>query len=285
MTPPPPHPRTGSLHANGWDFDVDEYGDPADPLVLLLHGFPQSRACWTDVAPLLAASGLRVVAPDLRGYSPGARPTDDAAYALGPLVDDVIGLLDALAAPDADLVGHDWGGLLAWHVAARHPQRVRSLNVLSTPHPRALLDALAEDPDQQSRSAYLDALQSPGAAEALLAGDAARLRALLAPTGRADTYVALLQEPGRMDAALAWYRARGWAETAGPVRVPTRYLWPSDDGTFGGTAARGTAAHVAAPYELVVLDGCGHWVADQDPRRVVDALHPFLRPRRPSTAT
>ena len=103
----------------------------------------------------------------------------------------------------------------------------------------------------------------------------ARLRALLAPTGRADTYVALLQEPGRMDAALAWYRARGWAESADPVRVPTRYLWPSDDGTFGETAARGTAAHVAAPYELVVLDDCGHWVADQDPRRVVDALHPF----------
>ena len=85
----------------------------------------------------------------------------------------------------------------------------------------------------------------------------------------------LARRAGGAGAALARYRARGWAQTPGRVRVPTRYLWPPDDGTSGGTAARGTAAHVAAPYDLVVLDGCGHWVAEQDPRRVVDALHPF----------
>jgi pimeloyl-ACP methyl ester carboxylesterase len=275
-----PKARSGSAPANEWVFDYDEYGDPTGVPVLLLHGFPQSRACWAGVATALAERGHRAIAVDQRGYSPGARPQGDTSYRLSELVADVVGLLDALAIPTAHLVGHDWGGLVAWHVAARHPQRLRSLSVLSTPHPAALADALRSDADQIARSAYLDVLQSSGAAEALLANGAERLHALLAPTGSAPAQVRLLAEPGRLDAALAWYRAGGWRDVAGPITVPTRYLWPSMDGTFGERAARATAQHVQAPYELNVLAGAGHWVAEQEPTRVVDALIPFLERSR-----
>src|SRR5699024_10080215 len=115
-------------------FDVTVDGaDDADP-ILLLHGFPQTSSCWRRVRPALVEAGLRVIAPGLRGYSPDARPLDPAAYRIEILVDDVLALADHFGARRFHLVGHDWGGALAWHLAGRHPERIRTLTVLSTPH-------------------------------------------------------------------------------------------------------------------------------------------------------
>lgn len=147
-----------------------------DRLVVLLHGFPQTSWMWRHVVPELAARGYRVAAPDQRGYSPGARPDDVESYGFDALTGDVVGLAAALGHERFDVVGHDWGGAVAWGVAARFPERVRSVTAVSTPHPTALVEAMgAPSGDQAAKSSYMALFGSEkGKAEAvLLAGRAA----------------------------------------------------------------------------------------------------------------
>lgn len=255
-----------------------EGADAARP-VMLLHGFPQSGRCWSRIVPLLTAGGLRTIAPDLRGYSPGARPAQVSAYSAGHLVGDVLGMLDALGLPAVDLVGHDWGAWVAWQVAVRHPQRVRSLVALSVPHPVAFSTAMAADPDQRQRSAYFGLFRQEGgkAEQVLLDDGAARLRALFAGSGltdaEVDAYVAPLQVPGALTGALSWYRAmsRGDAEGLGPAPVPTTFVWSDQDVAVGRTAAQACAEHVTGPYRFVELTGISHWIPEQAPEAVAAA--------------
>ena len=242
--------------------------------MLLLHGFPQSSHQWRHQLPALAGAGYRVVAPDQRGYSPRARPEDVAAYHVDRLVEDVLAIADRLAAKPFHLVGHDWGGVVAWAVAARHPERLLSLTAVSTPHPLALAQALGSATgDQAARSAYVNLFRQPGLAEQLLLADeGAGLRALFANTAftdraAVDEYVALLADPSTLTAALNWYRAIDPSSLAGigPVTVPTLYVWSTDDPALGREAAEGTAAWVRGPYELVELPGVSHWVPEDAP--------------------
>ncbi|MEJ7585388.1 MAG: alpha/beta fold hydrolase, partial [Acidimicrobiales bacterium] len=122
---------------DGLTFEVSDRGPEDGPVVILLHGFPQTAECWAGVAPRLADAGLRVLAPNQRGYSPQARPTGRRAYLLNLLMGDVLALADSAGAERFHLVGHDWGAVVAWSVAAEHPERVASLTTLSVPHPRA----------------------------------------------------------------------------------------------------------------------------------------------------
>src|SRR5579875_2784646 len=123
-------------------FDVTDSGPDDAPVVVLLHGFPQDRQAWGKVTPQLVDAGYRVLAPDQRGYSPGASPRGVSAYRLRELCGDVAALLDAAGAGQAHIVGHDWGGAVAWSFAGAHPHRVASCTVLSTPHPAALTWAM-----------------------------------------------------------------------------------------------------------------------------------------------
>ncbi|MGH9094055.1 MAG: alpha/beta fold hydrolase, partial [Acidimicrobiales bacterium] len=122
---------------DGLTFDVTDTGEPDGQVVVLLHGFPEDRSSWTGVIPALTGAGFRVLAPDLRGYSPGARPRGRRAYALRQSAADVLALADAAGADQLHVVGHDWGAALAWFLAARHPERVRTLSALSVPHTEA----------------------------------------------------------------------------------------------------------------------------------------------------
>src|SRR3954470_293095 len=154
-------------------------------LVMLLHGFPETSASWLSQLDALAAAGYRAVAPDQRGYSPGARPEGVEHYATAHLVADVIAIADWLGGHEVDLVGHDWGGAVAWLLAARYPERLRSLSVVSTPHPAALFAAIADGKgDQQQRSQYMEVFRAEGTAEELLlANDASGLRQLYLASG------------------------------------------------------------------------------------------------------
>jgi pimeloyl-ACP methyl ester carboxylesterase len=266
-------------------FDV-HIGGPADGRpVLLLHGFPQHAGIWDGVIPFLHAAGLRTLAPDLRGYSPDARPAESAEYGMSHLVGDVTGLLDALGISTVDLVGHDWGAVVGWQVAARHPERIRSYTAVSIAHPVAYMHALKTSLDQQKRSAYLLLFRLDGKPERVLLGaQAKRLRAVFEGSGLDAGGVAryvdpLVAEPDRLTAALHWYRAMGRRDQDGlpQVTVPVTFVWGDEDVAQGRKGAEDTGNHVTGPYRFVPLEGRSHWLPDEAPKEVADAVLDRIR--------
>lgn len=259
-------------------FSVRVSGAEVARPVLLLHGFPQSSLSWSRVTPALTGAGLRTIAPDQRGYSPDARPLEVSAYTMDNLVGDAVGILDALDVSTVDVVGHDWGALVAWHLAGRHPERVRSLTAISVPHPRAISEAMATDPDQQQRSAYIRLFREEGKAEeVLLADEAKRLRRLFAGSGLSESevadYVEPLRAPGALTATLSWYRAMSRHDAGlGPVSVPTTFMWSDDDAAVGRRAAEACLGHVSGPYRFVELTGVSHWIPEQAPEALAAAV-------------
>jgi pimeloyl-ACP methyl ester carboxylesterase len=272
--------ETRTVAANGLSFTADVAGPADGELVLLLHGFPQTRYAWRAELRALAGAGFRACAPDQRGYSAGARPSGIDAYRVEHLVADALALASAFGAERFHLVGHDWGGQLAWILAAQNPRRVRTLSVLSRPHPAAFARAMAEEPEQATRSRHHRSFQRAEATDELLADGAARLRAALrnqaVPEADVAAYLATLGEHAALDAAVNWCRAAGSSGIAAadvhPVAVPTLYVWGDADATVGRRAAEGTRAWVKAPYRFVELPGVGHFVTDQAP----EAFAPLL---------
>ncbi len=250
-----------------WTFDALASGPPDGELVLLLHGFPQTSAEWRAQLTALAEAGYRAVAPDQRGYSPRARPLDVESYHVRHLVDDVLAIADRLGGPRFHLVGHDWGAVVAWQVAGRFPERLRSLTAVSVPHPLAFATALvSESDDQRSRSAYVGFFRQPGA-EDTMSPDV--LRAVFHHSGHpgdVEQYVrAFAADPEAVTAALNWYRAidLGMVMGLGPITTPTLYVWSTDDVALGREGAEATAAHVSGPYRFEVLEGISHWVPEE----------------------
>ena len=253
--------------------------------VLFLHGFGVSRHFWGRQLPALADAGYFAVAPNQRGYSPGARhdPKDLDAYRIDRLVGDALDIVAAVGHGDRrfHLVGHDWGGSLSWIIAARHPERVYSLTMLSRPHPASFLRALAmPDGEQKRRSGHHTAFLEPDAVPKLLANDCEWLRSRTcardAQSGDRFRYVRAGQR-AYVEAALAWYRSSGPRQPLGPIKVPTLYLWGDADDTVGRVAAEGTGEFIDAPYQFEVLPGVGHYAADQVPDRVNELLLAHFR--------
>jgi pimeloyl-ACP methyl ester carboxylesterase len=253
-------------------FTADVAGSDDGGLVLLLHGFPQSRHTWRDVLPTLAAAGFHAVAPDQRGYSPGVRPAEVNAYATPRLVADVLDIADALGAERFHLVGHDWGGQVAWLTAAHHAPRVATLTVLSRPHPAAFARSFERDPAQADRSRHHRAM-TPELTDRWWADNCAALRTILegagVPPADADAYLATFAERDALDAAMNWYRAAAAGGGGGlravdtpDVVVPVLYLWGNADQSVGRVAAELTAEHVTGPYRFVAIDGAGHFLTD-----------------------
>ncbi|MFJ9691434.1 alpha/beta fold hydrolase [Kitasatospora sp. NPDC101183] len=259
-------------------FDVDVSGPDDGEPVLLLHGFPQSRHCWHAIAPELNRAGLRTIAPDQRGYSAGARPTGAQSYALPLLGGDAVGILDALGVEDAHVVGHDWGAVVAWYLAAEHPSRVRTLTALSVPHLEAYWWALRNDPVQRQLSQYIAFFVTEESTAALLADDAAMLRTLFGPAvapEQVERYLALHAQPGVLDATLNWYRSGSLldsSERLRPVSAPTTLISSDGDGAASRTAVEKAADHVTGPYRLVTLEGVSHFQPEEAPERVTDEI-------------
>jgi pimeloyl-ACP methyl ester carboxylesterase len=268
---------------DGLTFDVLDAGPVDGEPVVLLHGFPQDSTAWHRVAPALHQHGLRTLAPDQRGYSPMARPRGRSAYRLRETTEDVLALLDAAGLQSAHVVGHDWGGIVAWALGAWHPDRVRTLTVLSVPHPGAMAKAMVTS-DQALRSYYMGLFQVPLLPERLLlAGHGAALRRMLhrggLPADAVDHYVARMREPGALPAALGWYRALPWngRDPVGTVRVPTLHVWSTGDTFLGRAGIEATGRYVDAPYRLEVLEDVTHWIPELAAERVAELVGAHVR--------
>jgi pimeloyl-ACP methyl ester carboxylesterase len=260
--------------ADGLVFDVTDAGPSDGEVIVLLHGFPASRACWDGVLPVLAGAGYRVLAPDQRGYSPGARPPGRRAYALDRLAGDVVALADAAGAGKVHVVGHDLGAAVAWGLATWHPERLFSVTSLATPHGRAFLRSMVSSA-QPLRSWYILAFQLPRLPEVAVTGMGRTVfRRVLRRSGlddaHLDRYLASLAQPGAATGALNWYRAFPFLPPArlGRVSVPALYVYAASDRFVDRKAADLTAREVTGSFHYEVLEGVSHWIPQEVPERV-----------------
>lgn len=263
---------------DGLTFDVTETGPATGELVLLLHGYPETKESWDAVTPALAGAGYRGLAPDQRGYSPGARPKGRRNYTVGALVADVLALADQAGADRFHVVGHDWGGAIAWALGARHADRVASLTSLATPHPAALVRSFVTS-TQLLRSWYMLFYQLPLLPElsATSSRGAKVFRRALERSGlsaaRAEHYTAMLGD-GAAGPAVNWYRGLPLSGRAafGPVTVPSLYVYAGADFALGRAAADATGRYVTGDYRYEVIEGASHWL----PEHSADAITPMI---------
>lgn len=283
-----------TFERDGLVFDVtdsgpsDSSGGSSPEVVVLLHGFPQDRTAWTAVSDRLNAAGLRTLAPDQRGYSPRATPRGRSAYDIKELVADAAALITASGATKAHVVGHDWGGAVAWSLAAHRPDLVSTVTVLSTPHPAAMAWAMT-NAGQWRHSWYMAAFQLPLLPEIQMSRG---MRKLFARTGlpadHAEHYVARFATRESLHGPLGWYRSlssrgslkanlrprrgSGEASPAGrKVSIPATYVWGSKDFALGRAAAEKTAEFCSGPYEFIELKA-GHWLPETRVDEVSDAI-------------
>ena len=265
------------IEANGISLYVEEHGEGVP--VLLLHGWPDSARLWRHQVPVLAASGYRAITPDLRGFGRSERPAEVRSYELRNVVGDMSGLLDRLGVQEAHVVGHDWGAAVAWLTAMLRPDRVRTLTVISVPHP------LAPRTLQQYEMAWYQLFfQFYGVAEATIEyDDWAWLRTFSRGDGDLDQAIADLSRPGALTASLNWYRANlaprmpGPARELPPVAAPTLAIWSTGDHYLDGERVRNSAEFVEGPWRYEEIAGASHWVPLDAPDRLNELLLDWLK--------
>jgi pimeloyl-ACP methyl ester carboxylesterase len=274
---------------NGVRLHVVSAGDPANPLVILLHGFPEFWYGWRHQIPALAGAGYYVLAPDQRGYNLSDKPAGLDAYALPELAADVVGLIDWAGRDQALLVGHDWGAEVAWWTALTHPQRVRRLGILNVPHPSVMVKTLRTNPAQMLRSWYIGFFQIPGLPEWLLSQNNAEGLALaLLRSSRPGSftdrdipfYVEAWRQPGALTAMLNWYRSIAQRPpeslTDSRVRVPTLIQWGRNDIALVPDMAEASLAY-CDDGRLITYDEATHWLQHDVPEAVNARLLEFFR--------
>jgi len=235
------------------------------PTVLLLHGFPDTHIVWRKQVGVLAAAGFRVLAPDLRGYGRTDAPGGIMDYTLEKLRGDVLGLLDALKIDKVSLVGHDWGALIGWQLAALAPQRIERFVALSAGHPTAIARSGLL---QHLRMSYVFGFILPGIAEhTLRAGDWFMMRQFTGEPGQADHWKRDLSPPGRLTAALNYYRANlglglphAHLQTRSRVRVPVMGIWSDHDPALGEKQMRDSAHYVDGEFRFERIRDADHWL-------------------------
>jgi pimeloyl-ACP methyl ester carboxylesterase len=264
---------------DGLVFDVLDAGPPDGPVVVLLHGFPQHNDSWNAVIDRLVAQGYRCLAPNQRGYSPGARPPRRRDYRIPDLVADLGALIDASGAQRVHLVGHDWGAAVAWAAAAEMPERLATVSPISVPHPAAFLKSFANS-RQGLASWYMYAFQLPRIPEwSMLRRDGAMMYKSLRQAGQAPDAAkrdaAAMSAPGALTAAINWYRAMPLSNPRAisqKVSVPTLYVWSDHDVALLPKSAHNTARYVTGEYRFEIMPGVSHWIPDEEPDKLADLL-------------
>ena len=290
----------------GVTLNVALAGPPNAPPVLLLHGFPESHRTWREVAPRLA-DRFRLVMPDQRGFAGSDRPQEVDAYKPSLLVDDVFALAEALGIERFALVGHDWGGAVAWAAALRGDSRLTRLAVVNSPHPAIFQKSLIEDSGQRAASQYINAFRLPGA-EAYIGQKgldwffersfSPHVDLSLIPEAEKRQYVAEWSQPGVLTAMLNWYRASPLVvpppgvtlpvpdfvlRFATRIEIPTLVIWGMRDPALLPVQLDGLD-RVVDDLEVVRIADAGHFVPWEAPEAVAGALAPFLAAEAVATA-
>ncbi|GAB5451314.1 MAG: alpha/beta fold hydrolase [Halioglobus sp.] len=259
----------------GCEGAADQAGKPA---VILLHGWPVTSAMWLRLIDPLANAGYCVLAPDQRGYSPGARPDTVQDYALDKLVSDVLALADAVGIRRFHLVGHDWGSAIGWGVVMSVPERIITWSALSIPHPAAFARAVEQDAEQRASSSYFLLFRTPWLAEGMFAfADMALYKAVCTGMSKqqTDEYLSVLREPGAMTATFNYYRAMNASTldsaTAMKVATPTLFIWGNADPAVARSGVEWQQDYMTGPYTQVELSAA-HWLFVDEPDRVISLI-------------
>jgi pimeloyl-ACP methyl ester carboxylesterase len=264
---------TKTVDVNGLKFPVLDYGEGSP--VLLLHGFPDDRHLWRHQVPALAGAGLRVIAPDLRGFGDAPQPQDPSQYGLDIVARDVIGILDALRVQQVQMVGHDWGAALGWRIAALYPDRIRRYVALSVGAPGAPPSA-----EQKEKSAYMLLFRRPGSEEEIRRDNWKWFRDWLRGAADSERYIEKLSRPGALTAGLNWYRAtnRPAAAPATPpvVTCPVLGIWSDGDAYLTEEAIRSSGTRIKGPFEYEKIVGASHWMMLDKPDELNRLLLRFL---------
>jgi pimeloyl-ACP methyl ester carboxylesterase len=266
------------VRGDGVELDVLDEG--SGPAVLLVHGFPDSSHLWRHQVPALVAAGLRVIAPDLRGLGASDRPARVEDYRISRSVADLLAVLDALGVERARVTGHDFGAVVAWLLAALHPERVERLVAMSVGHPGGQQRTI----ESREKAWYTLLFQFHGVAEELLSRDDWRLlREWLRDEGDVERYVADLSRPGALTAGLSWYRANMHParqleprRQVPPVAAPTLGIWSSGDHYLTEAQMVDSGEHVTGPWRYERIDGASHWMQLDATERVNELLVEFL---------
>ncbi|MDX1996023.1 MAG: alpha/beta hydrolase [bacterium] len=277
-----------TIATNGIHLNVVQAGPEDGSPVILLHGFPEFWYGWRNQLPALAAHGLRLIVPDQRGYNLSDKPQGITSYRMDALVADVAGLIESLAGGRACVVGHDWGAMVAWWVALRHPDMVEKLAILNVPHPRIAMKTLRSDPQQMMRSLYAGFFQLPVLPETVIRLNDWKVGLqMMQKTARdgsfteedLEEYRKAWSQPGAMTAMLNWYRAYVQHPPAAShtwrVTVPTLMIWGEKDVALRATMAQ-PSIDLCDDGRLVMLKDATHWVQHDEADQVNQLLGDFL---------
>lgn len=276
--------RHRTIATNGIRLHAVEAGPEDGPLLIFLHGFPEIWYGWRKQIEPFAASGFRVLAPDQRGYNTSDKPGGVRAYGRDDLMRDVLGLIDE----KAFIVGHDWGGAVAWWLAQMHPERVERVAILNCPHPGVMRRHLLANPRQLGRSWYMFFYQLPRIPERALAKDDFKnLVKALKWTSRRGTftdedlriYKEAWAQPGALTGMLNWYRAALRVRSSPPpsprVTVPTLLVWGMKDRALGEELAR-PSLEMCDAGRLARIEEATHWLQHEEPERVNAVVGDFF---------
>lgn len=287
-------PRTPLAASGGVTLQTVVQGPEDGPLVVLLHGFPESATEWRKLIPPLAEAGYRVLAPDQRGYGDSDKPEGVDAYQLDRLAEDAIALAARQGRERFSVVGHDWGAAVVWHLLSRFPDRLDRAAVLNVPHPAVLLRTLRDDPEQRKRSAYIALFRKKGWAEFLLKLFGFRMLKKAFASARRPYPDTVLQnyrgqwsQPGALTGMLNWYRALDPKTVRDPgpggIATPVLILWGDKDVALTPATADASAA-MCADVRLRRFPEASHWLPNDEPEAVAAEVLAFLREQRSAAA-
>lgn len=275
-------------HINGIILNVYEIGAEGNPLIVMLHGFPDTHQTWKNQFEVLANAGYRVLAPDQRGYGSSHQERAQSDYHLDNLAQDVAALIKDAGYHSAAVVGHDWGAAVAWLTAARFPEIISQLVVINGPNPHAMMLAMLSNPKQFYRTWYLLGFQLPWLPERLLRWSNFKLlvRALRKnslpntfPEAHIDSYRQVWSQPGALKGIVDWHRATvrrpPWKPSRYQVAVPTLILWGVHDSFLVRQLATKSARH-CTKGEVCFLENAGHWPHLEDSEQANEKICEFL---------